>query len=47
MKLETVADLPDSDVEKLIALCNDVRTVPGKRDILVEGERPDHVHVII
>jgi len=46
-KLATVADLRDSDVEKLAALCNDLRTVQGKRDILSEGERPDHVHVII
>ena len=46
-KLATVADLRDSDIEKLTALCNDVRTVRGKRDILREGDRPDHVHVII
>jgi CRP-like cAMP-binding protein len=46
-KLATVADLHDSDVEKLLALCKDVRTVPAKHDILSEGERPDHVHVIV
>lgn len=46
-KLATVADLRESDVEKLIALCDDVRTVPPKQDILSEGERPDHVHVIL
>ena len=46
-KLATVAELHDSDVEKLIALCSDVRTVPAKQDILSEGERPDYVHVII
>lgn len=46
-KLGTVADLQESDIEKLIALCNDVRTVPPKQDILSEGERPDHVHVIL
>lgn len=45
-KLATVADLHDSDVQKLLALCRDVRTVPAKHDILSEGERPDHVHVI-
>lgn len=46
-KLATVADLGDDEVEKLIALCTDVRIVGAKRDILLEGERPDHVHVIL
>lgn len=46
-KLATVADLRETDVEKLVALCDDERTVPAKQDILSEGERPDHVHVII
>ena len=46
-KLATVADLHETDVEKLIALCGDVRTIPPKQDILSEGERPDHVHVIV
>lgn len=46
-KLATVADLRESDVEKLVELCRDVRTVPAKQDILTEGERPDHVHVIV
>lgn len=46
-KLATVADLSDSDVEKLIALCKDVRTIPERKDILSEGDRPDHVHVIV
>jgi CRP-like cAMP-binding protein len=46
-KLATVADLHEADVEQLIALCRDVRTVPPKHDVLTEGERPDHVHVIV
>ena len=46
-KLATVADLRDSDAAKLIELCKDVRTVPIRKDILSEGERPDHVHAII
>ena len=46
-KLATVADLRDADVEKLIALCDDVRVVGAKQEILAEGERPDHVHVIV
>ena len=46
-KLATVADLLESDVEQLVALCDDVRTVPAKTNILSEGERPDYVHVIV
>jgi CRP-like cAMP-binding protein len=46
-KLATVADLKDSDTKKLITLCADKRIIPAKQNILSEGERPDHVHVII
>ena len=46
-KLATVADLDAGDIEKLVALCDDERVVPARRDILSEGERPDHVHVIL
>jgi CRP-like cAMP-binding protein len=46
-KLATVADLDPADVEKLISLCDDERIVAARNDILVEGERPDHVHVIL
>ena len=46
-KLATVANLHEADLQKLIALCDDERTVRAKQDILPEGERPDHVHVII
>jgi len=46
-KLATIGDLHEADVEQLVALCQDVRTIAAKRDILTEGERPDHVHVII
>ena len=46
-KLVTVADLHESEIAKLIALCDDERIVRAKQDILSEGERPDHVHVIL
>lgn len=46
-KLATVADLREAEVEQLIALCDDERIVPAKRDILSVGVRPDHVHVIV
>lgn len=45
-KLETVADLSQEDLAPLLAVAGDVRTVPAKRDIISEGERPEHVHVI-
>lgn len=46
-KLATVAELRQSDVDALVALCDDERIVPARQDILSEGERPDHVHVIL
>ena len=46
-KLATVADLGDEDVQTLIGLCTDDRVVHARQDILTEGERPDHVHVIL
>jgi len=46
-KLATVAEIRQEDVDKLIALCDDMRTVPAKQDIMQDGERPDQVHVIV
>lgn len=46
-KLQTVANVRDSDVEQLIAICVDERLVAAKKHILLEGDRPDHVHVIL
>lgn len=46
-RLETVADLRDEDRRLVAALCRDVRGVPAKRNIISEGERPDHVHLIV
>ncbi|HEX6072116.1 MAG TPA: Crp/Fnr family transcriptional regulator [Sphingomicrobium sp.] len=46
-KLATVADLHEADVESLVALCDDERIVPARENIVSEGERPEHVHVIL
>ena len=46
-KLAIVAELSEVDAQTVISLCDDERLVPAKRDILTEGDRPDHVHVII
>lgn len=39
--------LPQANRELLLALCNDVRSIKARRDIIREGDRPDHVHVMI
>ena len=46
-KLEKLAPLSDEDREALWDLCSDVREVPARRHILSDGERPDHVHIIL
>lgn len=46
-RLETVADLRDEDRASLAALCRDVRLVPAKRNLISEGERPEHIHLIV
>ena len=46
-KLQTVANLRESDVASLMSICRDVRTIPAKLDVLSEGERPEEVHVIL
>lgn len=46
-RLETVADLSDDDRASLSALCRDVRPIPAKRNIISEGERPEHTHLIV
>lgn len=39
--------LPLEDRELLMSLCDDVRTIAPRRDIIREGERPEHVHLMI
>src|SRR6476469_3198505 len=46
-KLALVADLSESDVTELLTICDDVRLVPAKREIISEGEPPEYVHVIV
>jgi CRP-like cAMP-binding protein len=42
-----VAVLPAEDVEALIALCDDARDMSARRNIIREGDRPDHVHLMV
>ena len=46
-RLEVVADLRDEDKALLADLCSDVRPVPAKKNILSEGERPEHLHLVV
>lgn len=46
-KLETVARLSAGDREALAALSVNVREMDARRTIIREGERPDHVHLML
>ena len=46
-KLSTVADLSAHERTLLNDLCKDVRRIPRRTDIAAEGDRPEHVHLII
>ncbi|HEX8064844.1 MAG TPA: Crp/Fnr family transcriptional regulator [Allosphingosinicella sp.] len=46
-KLETVARLTGEDRLALAALCEDPRDMGARRNVIREGERPDHVHLMV
>jgi CRP-like cAMP-binding protein len=46
-KLETVARLTDEDRHALAALCEDPRDMGARRNVIREGERPDHIHFMV
>lgn len=46
-RLGTVANLRDDDKALLAGLCHDIRTIPAKQHIILEGERPEQVHLIV
>src|ERR1700752_3841200 len=46
-RLETVADLSARDRALVADLCRDVRRVPAKKHIISEGERPEHIHLVV
>lgn len=46
-KLSTVADLNAEERSCLNDLCKDVRRIPRRADITSEGDRPEHVHLMI
>jgi CRP-like cAMP-binding protein len=46
-KLETRARLADEDRDALNALYRDAREIGARRNIIREGDRPDHVHLMV
>lgn len=46
-KLETVARLTEEDRSALVALGDDPREMGARRNVIREGERPDHVHLMV
>jgi CRP-like cAMP-binding protein len=46
-KLETFARFNDDDREALAALSDDPRDMGARRNVIREGERPDHVHLMV
>src|SRR5437868_14962833 len=46
-RLRIFANLGAEDEALLDGLCRDIRTTPAKRDIISEGERPEHIHLIV
>lgn len=46
-KLQRFGNLTQDDVELLSGLNEDVRSFSARRDIICEGEKPDHVHLML
>lgn len=46
-KLETLAPLPPADRAALSRICEGARPMGARRSIIREGDRPDHVHLIV
>jgi CRP-like cAMP-binding protein len=47
VKLNAAAALSDDDKRAVNDLCSRVRTIAAKQDIIGEGDKPDHVHVMM
>lgn len=46
-KLNAFSSLSPADEEAVVEMCFDVRPVEAKRDIISEGDKPEHVHVML
>lgn len=46
-KLEKVAELSADDRASLVEICGQVRQIPAGSDIIRQGDRPDHVNLML
>jgi len=46
-KLGAAADLSDEDKNAVVDICSQVREIAARHDIISEGVRPDHVHIMV
>ena len=46
-KLRNIVDLTDEDARALEGMCAETRKVSDRTDIIRDGERPEHVHLIL
>lgn len=46
-KLQTLGELPAADKSLIKTVLNDIRLVGARKDILREGDRPTHVHLLV
>jgi len=46
-KLESVARLGAEEREAVETLCSDIRVLGARRNIIREGDRPDHIHLVL
>lgn len=46
-KLDAASTLDDEEKQAVRDLCASTRAVAAKRDIISEGEKPEHVHVVL
>lgn len=46
-KLSAATILSDADQQALAKMCSPVRTIPARHDIITQGDRPEHVHLVL
>jgi CRP-like cAMP-binding protein len=46
-KLSAASELADEEKQALRDLCSNARTFPPRRDIISEGDKPTHVHIVM
>ena len=46
-KLSAASKLSDEEQQAFADLCQDARIVPAKRDLISDGDKPDHFHIVL